>query len=126
MKLTNRNLFGSNKENYNYYYLDFYEIWLNLYQQMLLLNRVLNRVFMNIHSMARKLNRKFISKINLNMIRFFPYRTQSMSDHFTKILSRMELNDLRSEDSIENSNDDERRIVNGNKNTFGTFFEQMR
>ncbi len=49
-----------------------------------------------------------------------------MSDHFTKILSRMELNDLRSEDSIENSNEDERRIVNGNKNTFGTFFEQMR
>jgi hypothetical protein len=38
----------------------------------------------------------------------------------------MELNDLRSEDSIENSNEDERRIVNGNKNTFGTFFEQMR
>ncbi|CAF1473219.1 unnamed protein product [Rotaria sp. Silwood1] len=52
--------------------------------------------------------------------------TQSMSDHFTKILSRMELNDLRSEDSTENSNDDERRIVNGGKNTFGTFFEQMR
>ncbi len=49
-----------------------------------------------------------------------------MSDHFTKILSRMELNDLRSEDSVENSNEDERRIANGNKNTFGTFFEQMR
>ncbi|CAF4701808.1 unnamed protein product, partial [Rotaria magnacalcarata] len=26
--------------------------------------------------------------------------TQSMSDHFTKILSRMELNDLRSEDAV--------------------------
>ncbi|CAF3622573.1 unnamed protein product, partial [Rotaria sordida] len=40
-------------------------------------------------------------------------KTQSMSDHFTKILSRMELNDLCSEDSIENSNEDERRITNG-------------
>ena len=49
-----------------------------------------------------------------------------MSDHFTKILSRMELNDLRSEESIENSTEEERRIVNGNKNTFATFFEQMR
>jgi hypothetical protein len=48
-----------------------------------------------------------------------------MSDHFTKILSRMELNDLRSEDSIEATNEDERRVTNG-KNTFGTFFEQMR
>ncbi|CAF1490254.1 unnamed protein product [Rotaria sordida] len=52
--------------------------------------------------------------------------TQSMSDHFTKILSRMELNDLCSEDSIENSNEDERRITNGGKNAFGTFLEQMR
>ncbi|CAF1168579.1 unnamed protein product [Adineta steineri] len=52
--------------------------------------------------------------------------TQSMSDHFTKILSRMELNDLRSEDSIDTPTDDERRIVNGGKNTFGAFFEQMR
>jgi hypothetical protein len=49
-----------------------------------------------------------------------------MSDHFTKILSRMELNDLRSEESLETPTDDERRIVNGGKNTFGTFFEQMR
>ncbi|CAF1258687.1 unnamed protein product [Rotaria sordida] len=53
-------------------------------------------------------------------------KTQSMSDHFTKILSRMELNDLCSEDSIENSNEDERRITNGGKNAFGTFLEQMR
>ena len=49
-----------------------------------------------------------------------------MSDHFTKILSRMELNDLRSEDAGETNPEDERRVVNGNKNTFGTFFEQMR
>ena len=51
-----------------------------------------------------------------------------MSDHFTKILSRMELNDLDSDDPIENLNDDERRIIttNGGKNTFGTFFEQMK
>ncbi len=49
-----------------------------------------------------------------------------MSDHFTKILSRMDLNDIRSEDSVETSNEDERRIMNGGKNTFGTFFEQMR
>lgn len=49
-----------------------------------------------------------------------------MSDHFTKILSRMELNDLRSDDSVENSNEDERRVANGGKNSFGTFFEQMR
>ncbi|CAF4738237.1 unnamed protein product, partial [Rotaria magnacalcarata] len=49
------------------------------------------------------------------------------SDHFTKILSRMELNDLRSEDAVvESSNEEERRIANGAKNTFGTFFEQMR
>lgn len=53
-------------------------------------------------------------------------RIQSMSDHFTKILSRMELNDLRSEDGSETNAEDERRIVNGNKNTFGTFFEQMK
>ncbi|CAF1279274.1 unnamed protein product [Adineta ricciae] len=52
--------------------------------------------------------------------------TQSMSDHFTKILSRMELNDLRSEDSAENPTDEERRIVNGGKNTFANYFEQMR
>lgn len=49
-----------------------------------------------------------------------------MSDHFTKILSRMDLNDIRSEDSVENSNEDERRLTNGNKNTFATYFEQMR
>lgn len=49
-----------------------------------------------------------------------------MSDHFTKILSRMELNDLRSEDAGETNTEEERRVVNGNKNTFGTFFEQMR
>ena len=48
-----------------------------------------------------------------------------MSDHFTKILSRMELNDLCSEDATEATNDDERRVTNG-KNTFGIFFEQMR
>jgi hypothetical protein len=36
------------------------------------------------------------------------------------------LNDLRSEDGSETNPEDERRIVNGNKNTFGTFFEQMR
>ncbi|CAF3241365.1 unnamed protein product [Rotaria socialis] len=53
--------------------------------------------------------------------------TQSMSDHFTKILSRMELKDLHSEDTVvESSNEEERRIANGAKNTFGTFFEQMR
>jgi len=70
--------------------------------------------------------KSYVKNLNFPMFVFSLSRTQSMSDHFTKILSRMDLNDLHSEDSIENSNDDERRIVNGNKNTFGTFFEQMR
>ena len=48
-----------------------------------------------------------------------------MSDHFSKILGRMELNELRSDDAVEATNEEERRATNS-KNTFGTFFEQMR
>jgi len=39
----------------------------------------------------------------------------------------MELNDFRSDDSTEQtSTEDERRLVNGNKNTFNTFVDHMR
>lgn len=48
-----------------------------------------------------------------------------MSDHFTKILSRMELNDLRSDDTTENGVDEEKRAGN-TKNTFAPFIEHMR
>ena len=76
--------------------------------------------------MGKKLNRKFEPNYRENSEKFVYWRTQSMSDHFTKILSRMELNDLRSEDSAENPTDEERRIVNGGKTTFANYFEQMR
>ena len=76
--------------------------------------------------MGKKLNRKFQPNYRKNSEKFVCWRTQSMSDHFTKILSRMELNDLRSEDSAENPTDEERRIVNGGKTTFANYFEQMR
>ena len=45
-----------------------------------------------------------------------------MSDHFTKILSRMDLNDETSET---NSIDEEKKNVNG-KNPFTTIFDEMR
>ena len=82
---------------------------------------------MNTHSMEKKLNRKILLLYCDFRSYFSCYlRTQSMSDHFTKILSRMQLYDLDSEDRAENLNDDERRITNGGKNTFGTFCEQMK
>lgn len=45
-----------------------------------------------------------------------------MSDHFTKILSRMDLND---ENAEANSVDEEKKIANG-KNPFTIIFDEMR
>ena len=78
--------------------------------------------------METKLNRKS----TLNQIDSFNgrtyailFRTQSLSEHFTKILSRMELNDLRADDSTETNAEDEKR-ANTVKATFGPFLEHMK
>lgn len=78
------------------------------------------------YALSGEKTKSYVKNFHLSRFDRSIFRTQSMSEHFTKILSRMDLNDLRSEDSVDNSNEDERRTVNGNKNAFGTFFEQMR